>query len=242
MQKNKRRIEAATSFCVGVNLTTINVVLVGVVMILGIGAIYVLSLPDKTSPAEPPSEVIDIYSPPEEDTANAAGHDTPHKIYKIQPSSHASTNTKNAQFIAGSYGDWGGECVTVLDNTPECHLFQRILWDDTKEEALLAHLFWTQRAGKPVLRLRLIAPLGTYLPSGMLLRLEGDKEFVAQFQYCVGGGCFVNLDLADDVIAAMHKAKMLHVAYQQLNGTVGSVQVSLIGFENGLRALKELNE
>lgn len=194
------------------------------VIVLGLSALYVIALP-KTHVAD--TQEIDTvrnsYTPPDEHQDEVRNQDL----------------AQSAQMQR--YGDWGLECVTVVEKNQECHLFQRVLWDDTKEEAILAHLLFIEKEGQILPRLRLIAPLGSFLPAGMQVKLGEINEIYAPFQYCITSGCLVNLDLAQDVVLEMEKHEVLLALYQQAEGGIGKVEISLKGLKSGLSALKDLS-
>lgn len=205
-------------------LKIFNRLLAGFVVVLGVSALYVIAIPKtKISQQNEIEAVENSYVPPEE-------HQDDIKTQEL---------ARNVQMQ--SYGDWGVECVAVFGDDQECHLLQRILWDDTKEEAMLAHILFIEKEGQVLPRLRLIAPLGTFLPAGMQMKLGDINEIYAPFQYCMTSGCFVNLDLAQDVVEEMGKHKILYATYQQADGGVGKVEISLNGLPAGLLALKDLN-
>lgn len=224
----------------GIDLRLINYALAAVVIVLGICALYVLS-GSHEQPLSQEQVSNQVYSSPEEEHgASALGDVLPDDSGKNNYVITGERQEASQNFDVQNFDDWGLECVTVVNGKQECHLFQRILWDDNGGEALLAHVLLVERNGKSVPRLRLIAPLGMYLPAGVMLHLGKEKEFVAPFQFCIAGGCFVNLDLADDVVVEINKTEVLHAAYQQPDGTVGSVDISLKGFASGVKALGEL--
>lgn len=234
-----------------IDLKNLNYILAGCVILLGLTAMFVLSMPQDAPPAPAHGLSADSehqYSPPDSDLAPAIivlPDDA--KIDDAAPMDEGQTSpviTPQHQNVAletqmQSFDDWGLECVAVINAEQECHLFQRVLWDDGKE-ALLAHIVLVQRDGKQAARLRLIAPLGVNLSSGVLLQLGSQESFNVLFQFCIAGGCFVNLDLADDVVEAIKKTDILHATYTQPDGSLGNVEISLKGFEKGLSALKEL--
>lgn len=233
-----------------IDLKRLNYILAGFVILLGLCAIIVLAMPAPQKP-DPQSAQTQEYSPPDADNAPGVILLQPHQVPALGDVLPDDKNEKNyiiqgeredaaRNFDIQQFDDWGLECVIVVNGKQECHLFQRVLWDDNGAEALLAHVLLVERDGKTTPRLRLIAPLGTYLPEGLLLKLGEEAEFSAPFQFCIGGGCFVNLDLADDVVAVIHKTEILNVAYKQPDGTFGRVEISLKGFEKGLKALEGL--
>lgn len=239
----QQRLRLALS---NVDIRVLNYALAGIVILLGLFALYILSLPN-AAPRQA-EDVRTIYSPPDEHTATGLPLTEISVLGDVLPDDSAKESyvitgerQEAAQnFDVQNFDDWGLECVIVVNGKQECHLFQRILWDDSKTEALLAHVLLVQRDGRSVPRLRLIAPLGTFIPAGVKLKLGEIKDFPVQFQFCITGGCFVNLDLAEDVVAEIKKNSVLQASYQQPDGTTGHVEISLEGFERGLKALGEL--
>lgn len=207
-----------------VNWARLNFLLFLIVMILGVLALFVLAAPffgpRETYYLAVPIEGVKAESPPSVGFAR--------KTPSLQ---------LNVPYEA--YGDWIRECSHSQTGGQDCILSQRILWDDNKSEAMLVQVFMVNRDETRVPRMRLVVPLGVFLPSGVKVDLEGQKEIYVPFQACINGGCFVNLDLAPDVVVALNNAKTLRAAYQQWNQTVGNVEISLNGFGDGLKVLEE---
>ncbi len=148
-------------------------------------------------------------------------------------------NVKNANLTIKTedFKDWRVECAENKEGQTMCNMFQRLMWEGEKFGALLVTIMITESEGAKRPRMRLVAPLGTFLPSGLTLQIEGENEFTVPFQFCTPNGCLVNLDLADDVVANLKQSNRLNVAYRRADGKVAKLQVSLSGFTKALEKI-----
>ncbi len=131
-----------------------------------------------------------------------------------------------------SAGDWGYRC------DGECVGLQSVE-NDEGAVVLQAELIIKKRGEIDVPRLKMITPLGTFLPSGLRIALPEKESFVVPFQFCTGQGCFVNLDMAEDVTDALKAARDLKIAYRAPDRRIEEVSLSLMGITKTIKALKK---
>jgi invasion protein IalB len=206
------------------DVKTMNIVLAFAVSMLGAGALYVTSLPKYPVKVDVYNKDTETYfSPSDENFGDVQNPEI----------------AKNTEFE--KFGDWKLECAAQFGNEEECHIFQRILRNDTKKEALEAHFLWIKKEGIPFPRLRLIIPLMSFIPPGAEVKLGENEAIYVPFQFCDARGCYVNIDPAKEVTEEMTKNEKLTVSYQLAEGGAVSAEISLDGFMQGLNALRELN-
>lgn len=148
-------------------------------------------------------------------------------------------NVKNANLTIKTedFKNWRVECAENKEGQTMCNMFQRLMWEGEKFGALLVTVVIAESEGAKRPRMTLVAPLGTFLPGGLTLQIEGEKEFTVPFQFCAPNGCLVNLDLAEEVSEKLKKSNNLNVAYRRADGKVAKLQVSLTGFTKALETI-----
>ncbi len=146
--------------------------------------------------------------------------------------------------ITETYNDWIIECFQNDSNRNGSNICVGAFKKDDKQASnnskqISAELKMITRAGKPIPRLKVIAPLGIFLPAGISLTLPSQEPFIVPVQFCTLQGCFINLDLADDVVQALINSDALGVGYMLSNRETTQTQISLDGFENALTHLQK---
>ena len=156
--------------------------------------------------------------------------------YLSPPSQSSIENQPQSIAHYDHFGSWTSECKQSEKKELDCTLTQKVL-NDAKTELLAAQIFMVQRDNKTRPRLRIITPLGTFLPAGITIDLSVHAPFTVPFQFCTNKGCFINLDLADDVIEALQKEEALSVSYRKENRETQTVELSLSGLPEALKRL-----
>ena len=59
-------------------------------------------------------------------------------------------------------------------------------------------------------------PLGLNLPAGARLQVDEGKTVDLQIQTCENRGCYANLPVAPDLLAALRTGKQLKISFQNL--------------------------
>jgi len=85
---------------------------------------------------------------------------------------------------------------------------------------------------------RLVTPLGTFLPKGVGYKLDEGKEGQTPFLFCEPLGCMTELTLNAEMLGKLKAGKKLQVSYNVLDSkTPRKVSLSLNGFAQGMDAL-----
>jgi invasion protein IalB len=135
---------------------------------------------------------------------------------------------------------WRLECPAEFHSAGrDCDAERRLIWRNPSAEGVTVALAPADRDRRPYPRMRIIVPPGSYLPAGLSVKLEDEEPFSVPFQFCTENGCFVNLDLADDVVTKMKTASLFTVFYKNSEGAQQSVDVPLDRFAEELDALQD---
>lgn len=226
-------------------MTKANMLLGGVVFILGLVALSMVLSPDLVSDMASrgssitqsigPASLIKNSSSVQNQSASTGSPDSS-RVAEITPDFKMSGADQTIK--AEDHGDWRVECAKTPDGKPVCQMFQRLMWKDKKSVALLVMGGIGLRDGQPMARMRFIVPLGTFLPTGLILAVDTDKDMRVPIQFCVSEGCVVNLDLSAEIVEKLKAGSTLKVVYLRPDRLTASLQVSLKGFPQALERIK----
>ncbi|WP_181705915.1 invasion associated locus B family protein [Chthonobacter rhizosphaerae] len=149
----------------------------------------------------------------------------------------ASPNRALAQgVVKSSHGDWQIRC----DQPPgareeQCALIQNVTAEDRDNVGLSVIVLKT--ADKQARILRVLAPLGVLIPSGLGLRIDDKDIGRAGFVRCLANGCFAEVILEPDLIRQLETGKTAtFIIFQTPEEGIG-IPISLAGFKPGFDAL-----
>ncbi len=138
------------------------------------------------------------------------------------------------------FEDWSVLCLQNDSNRNGSDIcFGEYSQTEGSTAILTAQLKMIDRAGELIPRLKVIAPLGIFLPAGVSLTLPDQDPFIVPVQFCDVEGCFVNLDLASDVVQALSNSDELGVSYLSSNHEPLNLAIKLNGFIDALAYLKQ---
>jgi invasion protein IalB len=138
--------------------------------------------------------------------------------------------------VKNTYGDWQLRCETPAGAKAEqCAIVQNVAAEDRPNVTLVVIVLKTAD-GKSRL-LRVIAPLGVLLPSGLGLKIEESDIGRAGFVRCLASGCVAEVVMEDTLIQQMKIGKnATFIVFQTPEEGVG-IPVSLDGFGPGFDSL-----
>jgi len=138
--------------------------------------------------------------------------------------------------VKSTNGDWQMRCDTPAGAQGEqCAIVQSVTADDRPNVGLTVIVLKT--ADKKSRLLRVLAPLGVLLPSGLGLRIDQAEVGRAGFVRCLPNGCVAEVVLEDQLINQLKTGKQAtFIIFQTPEEGIG-VPVSLNGFGPGFDAL-----
>jgi invasion protein IalB len=103
------------------------------------------------------------------------------------------------QHTTAAYDDWTVRC-DMVGSSKTCDLAQ-----STQVQGQLVSLIVIGHAGKgEPLRIVFQLPIDVWLPAGVTLATDkGTKIVSATFKRCLGGGCFADAEIKDDVVSKL---------------------------------------
>ncbi len=138
--------------------------------------------------------------------------------------------------VKNKNGDWETRCETPPGAEHEqCALIQSVAAEDRPNITLVVIVLRTAD-GKSRL-LRVIAPLGVLLPSGLGLRIDNVEVGRAAFVRCLPNGCVAEVVMDDKLIDQMKSGKSAtFIIYQTPEEGIG-IPLALAGFKEGFDRL-----
>lgn len=138
--------------------------------------------------------------------------------------------------VKGKYGDWEMRCETPPGATREqCALMQSVAAEDKPNVNLVVIVLKTVD-GKSRL-LRVIAPLGVLLPSGLGLKVDKADIGRAGFVRCLPSGCVAEVVMEDKLLDQLRAGTAAtFVIYQTPEEGIG-IPLTLKGFKEGFEKL-----
>jgi invasion protein IalB len=138
--------------------------------------------------------------------------------------------------VKSKHGDWDLRCETPPGAAKEqCALLQSVAAEDRPNINLTVIVLKTAD-GKNRL-LRVIAPLGLLLPSGLGLKIDDADVGRAGFVRCLPTGCVAEVVMDDKLIEQMKNGKKAtFIIFQTPEEGIG-IPLSMSGFKEGFDAL-----
>lgn len=149
----------------------------------------------------------------------------------------AIPGTASAQGVSkGMHGDWETRCDKPPGAQGEiCSMMQFVTAEDRDNVGLSVIVLKT--ADKKSKVMRVLAPLGVLLPSGLGLKIDQNEMGRAGFVRCLPDGCLAEVILDDDLIGKLRNGKTAtFVIFQTPEEGIG-IPISLTGFGPGFDAL-----
>jgi invasion protein IalB len=131
--------------------------------------------------------------------------------------------------VRSTYGDWQIRCEQPAGAQAEqCAVYQNIVAEDRPNMTLLVIALRT--ADRKSQLLRVVAPLGVLLPSGLGLRIDQTDIGRAAFMRCIASGCIAEAVIDDKLAEQLRTGQQAtFIVFQTPEEGIG-IPVSLSGF------------
>ena len=138
--------------------------------------------------------------------------------------------------VKAKHGGWETRCETPAGAQGEqCALVESIVDDDRPTLTLV--VIALKPADRKTRLLRVIAPLGVLLPTGLSLKVDNEDIGRMNFIRCLANGCVAEVFLDDKLLGKIEGGKQVtFVLFETPEEGVG-VPTSLAGFKEGFEAL-----
>jgi invasion protein IalB len=138
--------------------------------------------------------------------------------------------------VKSVHGDWQVRCDTVPGSQGEqCGLLQSVTAEDRPNVGLTVIVLKT--ADQKARLMRVLAPLGVLLPSGLGLRIDDADIGRAGFVRCMPNGCIAEVVMDDKLIGQLKTGKQAtFIIFQTPEEGIG-IPMQLAGFGEGFAKL-----
>lgn len=148
-----------------------------------------------------------------------------------------ASQTATAQgVVRATHGDWQIRCDQPPGlATEQCALMQSVTAEDRNNIGLTVIVLKTQADGGRLMRI--LAPLGVLLPSGLGLFVDDEDLGKAGFVRCLPNGCVAEVAMDDSLVEKMQSgAEATFIVFQTPEEGIG-IPIALNGFSEGFAAL-----
>jgi len=138
--------------------------------------------------------------------------------------------------VKSVHGDWQLRCDTPPGaQSEQCALIQSVTAEDRPNVGLTVIVLRT--ADQKSRLMRVLAPLGVLLPSGLGLKIDNQDVGRAGFVRCLPNGCVAEVVMADNLISQLRTGQAAtFIIFQTPEEGIG-IPVSLKGFGEGFDKL-----
>jgi invasion protein IalB len=132
---------------------------------------------------------------------------------------------------------WVARCSSASRGAPlECAIEQSAVLTKTGQLIVLINIRVSAETRAPVALVQL--PLGLNLPAGAKFQVDDGKTSDLQIQTCEARGCYANLQISPDVLAALKSGKQLKVSFQNLAKETITIPMPLADFGAAYEKIK----
>ena len=133
--------------------------------------------------------------------------------------------------------DWVARCTSASRTTSlDCAIEQTAVLTKTGQLIVLINIRVPADTRAPIAVVQL--PLGLNLPAGAKLQIDDGKTSDLQIQTCEARGCYANMPVAPDMLAAMRSGKQLKVSFQNLAKETITIPMPLADFAAAYEKIK----
>jgi invasion protein IalB len=132
---------------------------------------------------------------------------------------------------------WVARCSSASRGAPlECAIEQSAVLTKTGQLIVLVNVRVPAETRVPVALVQL--PLGLNLPAGAKFQVDDGKTSDLQIQTCEARGCYANLQISPDVLAALKSGKQLKVSFQNMAKETITIPMPLADFGAAYEKIK----
>lgn len=150
--------------------------------------------------------------------------------------------------IVATHGDWKVQCETPPVNPDgkgdppqkQCGMLQTARSDKNPKVGITLIIMKAKQQDKDVTMMRLMAPIGVYLPTGVALEIDGAAVGRVPFTRCVPQACVAFAEAQDQTLAKMKKGTAANFIIYEAPGIGMPLKISLSGFSAAFDALTKL--
>ena len=146
--------------------------------------------------------------------------------------------------LVATHGDWAVQCQQEPGaeggaEVRTCGMFQSAK-SDRQGVGLTLVVVKGEQEGKEVTMLRVMAPIGVYLPTGVALEIDGDAVGRVPFTRCMPQACIAVAEASPPTLEKMKAGGVANFIIYEGPGNGMAMELSLKGFTAALGELNKL--
>ena len=145
--------------------------------------------------------------------------------------------------VIATHGQWKIQCENAVgpDGKPteqrSCGMVQTTQSEKNPKASLTLVLVKTKAADKTQINMRVIAPIGVFLPTGVALEIDGNAVGRVPFTRCMPQVCMAFAEASPETLAKMKKGNQANFIIYEAPGIGLPMKLSLEGFSAALGEL-----
>ncbi|WP_373505883.1 invasion associated locus B family protein [Aestuariivirga sp.] len=147
--------------------------------------------------------------------------------------------------VIATHGQWKIQCETnapAAEGQPpgrQCGMVQTTQNEKNPKANLTLVLVRTMAGDKSMINMRVIAPIGVFLPTGVALEIDGNAVGRVPFTRCMPQVCMAFAEASPDTIAKLKKGNEANFIIYEAPGIGLPMKLSLVGFSAALADLEK---
>lgn len=151
--------------------------------------------------------------------------------------------------VIATHGAWKIQCETnqkgaategQTDGAKQCGMVQGAQSDKNPKATLTLVIVKSKQGDKVTTMMRVIAPIGVFLPTGVALEIDGNAVGRVPFTRCMPQICMAFAEASPETLAKMKKGNEANFIIYEAPGLGLPMKMSLEGFSTALAELDKL--
>jgi invasion protein IalB len=155
---------------------------------------------------------------------------------KAAPAGQPAAAPPAAQTVA-THGAWQIQCSAGKDGKKACGMVQVTRSEKNPKVGLSLVIVRAKQGEKEVVMMRVMAPIGVYLPTGVALEVDGAAVGRVPFTRCRPQICEALAEASPETLGKMKKGTAANFIVYEAPGLGVPMKISLEGFSAGLDSL-----
>jgi invasion protein IalB len=147
--------------------------------------------------------------------------------------------------VVATHGEWKVQCESGQPSAQgeaakrQCGMVQTAVSEKNPKANLTLVMVRTMAGDKQQINMRVIAPIGVFLPTGVALEIDGSAVGRVPFTRCMPQVCMAFAEASPDTLAKMKKGKQANFIIYEAPGIGLPMKLSLGGFSAALADLEK---
>jgi invasion protein IalB len=177
----------------------------------------------------------------------AAQENPPPKKFGPRAQSAGQAAAAVAPTVVATHGDWKIQCETAAQQTDgaqppqkQCGMIQTARNEKNPKVSLTLVLVKAKQGDKSVTMMRVMAPIGVFLPTGVALEIDGGAVGRVPFTRCLPQVCMAFAEASAETLTKLRKGGGANFIIYEAPGLGLPMKISLSGFSAALAELEKL--